>query len=174
MENKKKKNLLIIALCLALVFMGVGYALLSTSLNITGTNTVAGKWDIFIESITPTSIGGEAVSRSVTLSDNKLSANFVVDLYGNDDYVEYTVVVKNNGNIPAKLSNIQTNVENPSDFITFSHTATLDKALEVNSTDSFTVRIAVNNPNGEELVDSLGIKYTLSLTYLQNVQSSSE
>lgn len=168
MKSTKKKTFVILVLCVALILMGTGYAILSTSLKITGTNTVSGKWDIYIQSITPTDVAGDAVSRSVTIGDNKLSASFKADLFGNDDYVEYTVVVKNNGNIPAKLVDISTDTLNSSEFVKFTNTAVKDKILNPGSTDTFNVKVAVNNPNGLELVDTEDVTYKIILTYLQN------
>ena len=72
MKNTKKKTFVIAILCIALVLMGTGYAILSTSLNISGTNTVSGKWDIHIESINATSVGGTAVAKNVIIGDDKL------------------------------------------------------------------------------------------------------
>lgn len=48
MGEKKTKNVVIIALCLTLIFMGVGFAALSQNINIKATGTVSGKtaWDI--------------------------------------------------------------------------------------------------------------------------------
>ena len=160
MKNTKKKTFVIAILCIALVLMGTGYAILSTSLNISGTNTVSGKWDIHIESINATSVGGTAVAKNVIIS---------ADLFGNNDYVEYTVIIKNAGNIPAKLSDIATSVTNSSEFIKFTNTAVKDKTLAPEATDSFTVKIAVNNPNNAELVDVTDATYKIDLTYIQNV-----
>ena len=175
MKNTKKKTFVIAILCIALVLMGTGYAILSTSLNISGTNTVSGKWDIHIESINATSVGGtavEVITNSVVskiIGDDKLSAEFSADLFGNNDYVEYTVIIKNAGNIPAKLSDIATSVTNSSEFIKFTNTAVKDKTLAPEATDSFTVKIAVNNPNNAELVDVTDATYKIDLTYIQNV-----
>lgn len=169
MKNTKKKTFVIAILCIALVLMGTGYAILSTSLNISGTNTVSGKWDIHIESINATSVGGTAVAKDVIIGDDKLSAEFSADLFGNNDYVEYTVIIKNAGNIPAKLSDIATSVTNSSEFIKFTNTAVKDKTLAPEATDSFTVKIAVNNPNNTELVDVTDATYKIDLTYIQNV-----
>ncbi len=173
MKSTKKKTFIILVLCVALILMGTGYAILSTSLKITGTNTVSGKWDIYIQSITPTTVAGDAVSRNVTIGENKLSASFKADLYGNDDYVEYTVIIKNNGNIPAKLVDITTNTLNPSEFVKFTNTAVKDKILNPGATDTFTVKVAVNNPNAAELVDTEDVTYKINLTYLQNTSANS-
>jgi len=164
-QNKKKA--VIVVLCTMLFFMGVGYAILSETIKVVGINKVAGKWDVHIESINETNKGGSADSQSVKLSNDKLSASFVVDLFDNDDFVEYTVVVKNNGNIPAKLKSVDTSVSNASNFITFNHDAVLNQVINPSATQTFTVRVAVNNPYGLELTDSVGTIYKLTLNYVQ-------
>ena len=79
------------------------------------------------------------------------------------------IIIKNAGNIPAKLSDIATSVTNSSEFIKFTNTAVKDKTLAPEATDSFTVKIAVNNPNNAELVDVTDATYKIDLTYIQNV-----
>ena len=46
MRDRKKRNIIIGALCSLLVFMGIGYAILSQTLNISGIANMRGEWDI--------------------------------------------------------------------------------------------------------------------------------
>ena len=48
---KDKKNIFILALLLAIVFMSIGYAALSSVLNINGTANVDESWNVKIISI---------------------------------------------------------------------------------------------------------------------------
>lgn len=157
---------MILALTSVAIFMGVGYAILSQALKVTGTNTFSGDWDIAIENIEVLNVGGSAESRRVEKSSDGLSANFVVDLYDAGDYVEYMVTVKNNGNIRAKLQSADTTVLNSNPHIYMNNTAVVNEILMGNSTTTFNVTIGVENTN-EELTDSTGTKYTLELNYVQ-------
>lgn len=166
MKRRNKKSLIIGGLAVVALFMGAGYALLSATLNITGINTSTGNWDIKIDSIEVLNTYGMAESRHVEKSSDGLSTNFIVDLYDPGDYVEYRVTVKNSGNIAAKLNKADTTVTNANPHIYMTNTAVLNEVLGANSTTSFTVKIGVDNV-AEELTDSTGTKYVLTLNYLQ-------
>lgn len=167
MKRKNKKTLMIGMLLIAMLFMGAGFAYLSTTLTITGTNTSNGEWDIKIESIEAVALNGMAESRRVEKSEDGLSANFVVDLYDPGDFVEYKVTVKNSGNIGARLNSADTTVTNSNPHIYMVHTAVLNEELAGNSTTTFTVKIGVDDTE-EELTDSTGTKYILTLNYIQS------
>lgn len=167
MKRKNKKTALIGVLLVALLFMGAGFAYLSTTLTITGTNTSSGQWDVKIESIEVVDVVGMAESRRVEKSHDGLSANFVVDLYDPGDYVEYKVTVKNGGNIGARLDAADTTVTNSNPHIYMTNTAVLNEVLPANSTTTFNVKIGVDQTE-EELTDSTGTKYVLTLNYIQD------
>ena len=167
MKRKNKKSMFIVMLLIATIFMGAGFAYLSSNLNITGTNTSLGQWDIKIDSIEVLNINGMAESRHVEMSADGLSANFIVDLYDPGDYVEYKVTVKNSGNIGARLNSADTTVTNSNPHIYMTNTAVLKEVLVGNSTSTFNVKIGVEETE-EELVDSTGTKYTLTLNYIQD------
>ena len=51
MRDRKKRNIIIGSLCCLLIIMGIGYAVLSQTLNISGTANMRGTWDIKITDI---------------------------------------------------------------------------------------------------------------------------
>ena len=55
MRDRKKRNTIIGVLCCLLVFMGVGYAILSQTLTINGIGNVKGNWNVEITGGTGTS-----------------------------------------------------------------------------------------------------------------------
>ena len=168
MSRKNKKTFIILVLLSSVVFMTLGYSLLSSRLTINSTNKVTGKWDIQIEKIEATDIRGNAVSHDVIISEDNLSAEFTVDLYNVGDYVEYTVVVKNKGNIKAKLNDIETSVSNSNEAIAFSNDALVGKSIDSSESMEFKVRIEVKNIDGE-IQDSTDTIYKLTLDYLQDI-----
>ncbi len=169
MRNNNKKRLVILALAFIAVFMGVGYSLLSTTLSISSINRTTGSWDIHINSLsTVVTTSGKGTSRDFSVSNDGLSATFEVDLFEEGDSVQYQMTVVNNGNVPAKLSNVQTSSVNGSNFIKMSTTAAKDTIVNPNGSYTFTVTIYVDNPDSLMLEDVLGAEYTLDLFYVQN------
>ena len=114
MGEKKTKNVVIIALCLTLIFMGVGFAALSQNINIKATGTVSGKtaWDIHYASFALNEKGGnaadttpEATTGGVKYLDTaKTTATVTFTLTAPGDYVEYKGTITNFGSIDAKLN----------------------------------------------------------------------
>ena len=51
MKDRRKRNIIIGSLACLLVFMSVGYAILSATLNIKGTSIFEGNWDIIITNV---------------------------------------------------------------------------------------------------------------------------
>lgn len=114
MGEKKTKNVVIIALCLTLIFMGVGFAALSQNINIEATGTVSGKtaWDIHYASFALNEKGGNAEDTTPAataggvkyLDTAKTTATVTFTLTAPRDYVEYKGTITNFGSIDAKLN----------------------------------------------------------------------
>lgn len=114
MGEKKTKNVVIIALCLTLIFMGVGFAALSQNINIEAKGTVSGKtaWDVHYASFALNGKGGNAADTTAEptgegvkyLDDAKTTAKVSFTLTAPRDYVEYKGTITNFGSIDAKLN----------------------------------------------------------------------
>ncbi len=167
MKNRKKRNLIIISLACLLVFMGVGYAVLSTTLSIKGAASLTGKWDIHIESIEATTTNGTATSETPTLSENKLGASFDATLKKPGDYVEYTIVVKNAGSIPAMLMELKPTVtgENIDDII-LTHTMIHGQILKEGTSTTFTLRVLFDD-RATDVVTNAKATIDIELLYTQ-------
>ena len=115
MKEAKKRQMVIIALVIVLVGMGIAYAAMSATLNITVnkiTEQAIGPWDVHLDTtgspLSATVGGTSATGRScgtatvtatsVTLADTTLSKP--------DDSCRYTLSIVNGGGMPAKLSSI--------------------------------------------------------------------
>ena len=166
MRDRKKRNITIISLCCLLVFMAVGYAVLSQTLNIDGTANLTGEWNIYIESITATKENGNAISKSAIVSEDKLSAEFLVELEKPGDYVEYNVVVTNGGNIDASLRELITEETNPHKDIKFSHTAKQGEVLTQKTSTEFTVKVEFDR-NATTVTPGEIATYKIRLNYEQ-------
>lgn len=117
MNEKKTKNVVIIALCITLIFMGVGFAILSQNLTINTTGSIVSDstWDIHLEGFATgiSKVGGEKVTASATGdATTAVTANFTLEKPG--DSVTFTGKIVNAGTLDAKLESLTNNVE--SDF----------------------------------------------------------
>jgi len=103
----KKKNWIVVALCIAIVGMGIGFAALAQNLQINATANITGEWDVRIMNIHDSGDwGGEGSSTVGTPSFDGTSATFEVDLEYPGAWREYIINVQNFGNIDAILDSI--------------------------------------------------------------------
>lgn len=108
--KKSKRNHAIIVLIVLLLALAVGYAAFSSTLTIEGTATGTGTWDVRFESVTLKNSSGNVDSNHGTASitgSNGETITATIQLAYPGDGVILEAVVKNNGNTPAKLENIQ-------------------------------------------------------------------
>ena len=122
MGEKKTKNVVIIALCLTLIFMGVGFAALSQNINIEATGTVSGKdaWKVYYASFALNGKGGNAADTTPEATEggvkyldaSKTTATVNFTLTAPGDYVEYKGTITNFGSIDAKLSTYNSSFTN--------------------------------------------------------------
>ena len=166
MRDRKKRNIIIGALCSLLVFMGIGYAILSQTLNISGIANMKGNWNVKITNMELLSENktGRAVEVSHSFTDT--TATFEANLYMPGDSIEYRVTVENQGNIDALLKSIIPTTTNKSEGIKFSHSEIDNTVLTAGKTITFTMKVefledATSIPNVEN------VKYNLELVYVQ-------
>ena len=170
MNERKSKNVVIVALCLTLIFMGVGFAALSAQLNVTTTATVSGTWDVHFSSASPVAAEGNnqgAITSNTfnTITDDSKTTSLTVgvELVKPGDSATFTVTAKNFGSIKAILSNI----EGSSDFTNADTNVVLRtiKVGEAEITDLTNPGIAALAQNKET---------TFTITYTLNPAISSD
>ena len=164
MRDRKKRNIIIVALCCLLVFMGVGYAILSQTLTINGIGNVKGNWNVEITSITLKSQTGRATE--VSSSYTKTTASFEADLYMPGDSIEYEVTVTNNGNIDAVLNDIKQTKTNRHKDIKFSNSLIGTEVLTAGSTMTFTMKVEFLE-SATAIPDIEKTEYKIELVYIQ-------
>ena len=174
MRDRKKRNIIIGSLCSLLVFMGIGYAVLSQTLNISGTANMKGTWDIKITDISEASRTGKADPGTPTISTNGVSASFEANLWMPGDSITYNITVKNNGNIDAALKGLVPSVENGVQQVKFSNNAVQGKVLRQSESYTFQVSVVFDEDATEIPQDSKTNppKYTISLTFVQYTGNS--
>ena len=166
MRDRKKRNTIIGVLCCLLVVMGIGYAILSQTLNISGIANMKGNWNVRITNMELLSENKTGRAEEVSHSFTDTAATFTADLYMPGDSIEYRVTVENQGNIDALLKSITPTTTNKSEGIKFSHSEIDNTVLTAGKTITFTMKVefledATSIPNVEN------VKYNLELVYVQ-------
>mgnify|MGYP007102736389 CR=1 FL=1 len=103
MKKKKNSSFVVIALLL-IVTISIGYAALSTTLNINGTSTIKKQtWSVYFDTLTVTS-GSATATTPAAVDTGKTKVSYAVTLNTPGQFYEFTVAVKNAGTLGAKLS----------------------------------------------------------------------
>lgn len=98
------RNKLLIAALVVVGLASVAYAAFAQTLNIGGTGTASGNWNVAITGITRTSGSGATDTVEPTYTGTSATFNTALEYPGAT--ATYDVTVKNNGSINAKLSSI--------------------------------------------------------------------
>ena len=161
-----KNKILSIAIVL-ISAASVAYATFSSTLTVNGTGTATGNWDVQIISITPTAQTG-ATDHVGTPSFTSTSATFDVDLAYPGATSSYQVVIKNFGNITARLNTITdlTSINSAAPtYLTFALSgplvnSTLAPGASVTATVTVTwASSASSNPSGASKAATISYKY---------------
>lgn len=130
---KKKKYLLLFLL----LFISMGFAYLSTNLNITGVSLIKGNsWDVHFENV---KVNKQSVALSTgdsapAISVDGLTINFEVTLNEPGDFYKFTADIVNEGTIDAMVDSL--NVEGLSSYSSFiGYRVTYDYGREINQYD---------------------------------------
>lgn len=144
MDKKKKshKSLLLALVLLLSLSITVGYAVISSELNIDGTTVVKkNSWKVIISSITNVKKSGATVTTAPTASEanNTVTVSYNVTLNKPGNYYEFEFTVKNGGTLPIKLSAVPT--------VSPTLTAAEKKYFEhtITETDGSTITVANSN-----------------------------
>jgi hypothetical protein len=97
----------IIVIALAVVLLAsVAYAAFSRTLQINGTSSISGDWDVHIDSITPTMGAGTANATAPVVGVDGLSATFDTTFAYPSAAASYDIAITNHGSINAEVSAI--------------------------------------------------------------------
>ena len=117
MKITKKTGIIAIVLVAAIALMGFGFALWSSELKASGVVNADASWDVRFTSDCGVSVVASAgcyvgsdsstTSAVAEISSDGLTCTFpAVNLTVPSTWANYTIYVKNNGSVPAKLKNI--------------------------------------------------------------------
>lgn len=165
-DNKIKKITIAVLICCILV-MSIAYANLFEQLMINGNASVAISWKVEITGIKEGNKTAGASSKGIP-SFTTNSAKFDVELMSFNDSIEYLITIKNNGDVDAKLDNIESS-RNGSDAIVYEIIGVKENdVIKKGESVVVTVRIRANH-NMEIDEDKLTTGMTLYFNYSQIV-----
>lgn len=146
---------------LLILFISIGFAYLSTNLNINGIlNAKGNTWNIYFDNIQVSEGSVELSQNDIypTISNDKLTVNYSVTLEMPGDYYEFTVDVVNDGTLDAIIDfKNKTNLNSPeSDYLDFTITYLNGESpfysdyLDRNTTETYKVKIEYKRDIEEE------------------------
>ena len=172
----RKKQMYIAVIFTVALLIGVGYAFLTSNLNITGNTNIKGNsWDVHFENFTPKS--GSVTATSAGINTGGTAVNYTVTLQKPGDFYEFNVDAVNDGSIDAMISTVSNTglTSAQARYMTYSvaysdGTEVAQKqALSAGSSETFKVRVeykkditASDLPSTEQQ-----ITLTFSVQYVQ-------
>lgn len=147
----KKKNGVMLGLCIAVAIVAIAYAAFNATLNVNGTINATGTFSVVFSGngscTATTKVGDDTPTGTVTATANTTTATLSASLYTPGDVVTCTIPVKNNGNLRAKyvsstVSNSLTGTSSPIAVTVSSSTGT--NAIAASGTSNITVVIKYN------------------------------
>lgn len=177
MKKKKNSSFVVIALLL-IVTISIGYAALSTTLNINGTSTIKTQsWDVHFENVKVTTNTGVTVTKAPTITEGKTTeVTYNVALNQPGSVYEFTVDVVNDGTIAAKTSatptlggNTQTAIVNYTVTWSDGSAITANTALAAGATKTAKVRVEYKKDITAAQLPSAdtALSLTCSIPYVQ-------
>ncbi len=177
MKKKKNSSFVVIALLL-IVTISIGYAALSTTLNINGTSTIkTNTWDVHFANVKVTTNTGATVTKAPTITEGKTTeVTYNVALNQPGSVYEFTVDVVNGGTIAAKTSatptlggNTQTAIVNYTVTWSDGSAITANTALAAGATKTAKVRVEYKKDITAAQLPSAdtALSLTCSIPYVQ-------
>ena len=147
MKKMMVKNLIIVALCLTIIFLSIGFSVISMKLS--EKNSKVSKYDVSIDRVVlGTVMNGGSIKPSSTyeiLNGNK-TLRFMFQLYSPKDSISYSVFLKNKGDISARIDKII-------------------ESLNYNKGELYPIEIIYDDISGEVLEPGDEIKIGLNISY---------
>ena len=182
MRRRKNKKFIIVILIL---FISIGFAYLSASLNITGLATIKRSvWDVHFENIVNENEDVLNIDTPAVISNNKLRVDFEVSLDQPGQEYSFYVDVLNNSTFDVALSNLNitgldSSLENyiiPTVTYSDGITPLPNDILKENSLETLRVSVKYNDDldaNNLPTIDS-DFQLSVQLTYIQADSNSKE
>lgn len=178
---RKRKKTLVFGIVLLLLFLGIGYAYLTTTLSINGVTDVdANNWDVYFDNVNVTtgSVTGEQEIEAPTITSDT-TVEFHVRLKEPGEFYEFTIEARNDGTIDAMIASITKKVNNDTiipDYLYYS--VTYSDGIEIlnnhllahESLETYKVRVKYRDNIDPEDLPSTAQSLTLSFG-IEHVQA---
>ena len=182
-RNNSKKRTIYGVLLIVVAILVVGYAVLSTPLNIFGGLSIVGgnNWNVRWSNLSINPDSSAIATQEPSLENNNTRVNFVINLSTPGDYYEFYVDATNSGSINAMIDSINYNIFDEDDnevyppyiiySVSYADGTELNNyhLLEANSSVTYKVRIQFDSdvspddlPSGTET-----FRFEFSVTYIQ-------
>ena len=176
---KRKNKVTYLIFIVMILLLGLGYALLTTNLNITGTTVLKdNRWDIHFENVQVTSGSVTATTPAIDQAGTTVSYGVTLDKPG--DFYEFTVDAVNDGSIDGMIDSISsklngteiTTLPNALEYsVTYADGVAITNNQILEADDSESIRIRVGYKTDIEISDLPSTEQTLNLlftiTYVQ-------
>ena len=163
---ERSKRTVIIALCIAIFMMAVGFAAFSTTITIDGTANVTSDWNVVFTNIAVISKTDGATSKSANASGT--TATFDVGLISPGDNIVYEITVENQGTLDAIIENIEAFASvNPAIDFEISNIKIGDTLAKQKNT-TFNVTISYDKDVTSQ-PSNVSNTLTVDITYVQNL-----
>ncbi len=163
----KKQSILIIGIIAFFIAISIGYAIFSENLDINGTASAQGTFDVeFTDASVSSQIGASGSMAEISNDKNSLSIN-VPRLEYPGAYVEISVIVTNKGSIPSVLKGIEEMGLTTDNSVKISYTGLQelkDKEISQNETQNFIIKV-MWDANSNVQLENVG--FTIKLNYEQ-------
>lgn len=165
---KKKRNIIIGSLLVAIVAMSVGYAALAQQLNILGQANVNASWDLEFTDINEGEMKNASTVGQISMSGTSIS--FEVDLSNPGASATYDIVVENKGTIDATLESITgVDAANATDPVDIQYSVTgIEEGEDLLSGAKTTFHVTVSwDADSTEIPEVTSKTATITLNYVQ-------
>lgn len=160
-----KKNIITSVIVLVIFVMSLGYAALNQYMELDGIASIDRSWIVKITSVTNTATNNATsttvpsyVGSTVTLNSTLPSATSTIT---------YTITLSNQGNIPAKLNNIEV-IEDSNTNITYEITGAIEGVTTLDPGKTNTIQITKRYKDGVSNLSNTNKNIMVTFNYVEN------
>ena len=159
-----KRRIFTVSIILVIFVMSLGYATLSQYIELDGMASIDRSWIVKITNVTSTvtnnatSISSNYVSNTVTLNAN---------LPTSSSSVTYTITLSNQGNIKAKLNQIDV-IEEGNTNITYEITGVTEEATTLNPGETNTAKVTIKYKDGVTNISETKKDIMITFIYVED------
>lgn len=163
-----KRKILTISLVLVVFVMSLGYAALSQHMDIDGIASIDRSWIVKVTNVT-NSPSSSAVNESSTYVGTTVTMNANLPISAST--IIYTIILENQGNIPAKLSSIE-KIEDENYSIVYEIMGAKEGYTVLEPGEKNTIKVIMKYKSGVTNISNTKKSLMLSFNYVENSGNS--